>query len=596
MIQHKIFASTALAMTIGLLAGCSGSSTPQAPVTVSIIGMNDFHGNLAAPSGSVTVSDPANPAGTRVSAGGAAFLATLVSDLKAQNPNTLVVAAGDMVGGTPLVSALFHDEPTIDALNAIGLDVSSVGNHEFDKGAAELRRLQNGGCFPRSSDNSRGIVGVDTCMTDGKFAGAKFQYLAANVIDTSTKRTLFEPYTIRSVGGQKIAFIGLTLKDTPSVVTPAGVAGLQFTDEVETINRLVPELVTQGAAAIVVLVHQGGFTTASKVNDKTCPGLNGEIISLTDRLDSRIDAVISGHTHAEYNCTRPDGKILTQTGFYGRMVTKLDLVINPDTNRVTSKSAQNIVTVNNVVLKDAQGAAIALPAGITALAANPTVAALVQRFTSLTAPITSQVIGNVATTVDRTQNSAGESKLGDIIADIYLNGSIGPAYGNKPAVIAFSNPGGIRSNITNTVVTYGDLFSVTPFGNNLVTVDLTGAQILRLLEQQWEAPQPTAGRVMQVSNGFSYTWDGSTPAGAAAGTGARVVPGSIKLNGTPISMTASYRVTVNNFMATGGDNYTVLTKGTNSQAGEIDIDAGVAYFKSVGTVPTPGQNRITRIN
>ena len=596
MIKHRFFASTALAISIGLLAGCSGSSSSKAPVTVSIIGMNDFHGNLAAPSGSVTVSDPANPAGTRVSAGGAAFLATLVSDLKAQNPNTLVVAAGDMVGGTPLVSALFHDEPTIDALNAIGLDVSSVGNHEFDKGAAELLRLQNGGCFPRSSDNSRGIVGVDTCMTNGQFAGAKFQYLAANVIDTSTNRTLFEPYTIRTVGGQKIAFIGLTLKNTPSVVTPAGVAGLQFTDEVETINRLVPELVTQGAAAIVVLVHQGGFTTASKVNDKTCPGLSGDIISLTDRLDARIDAVISGHTHAEYNCTRPDGKILTQTGFYGRMVTKLDLVINPDTNRVTSKSANNIVTVNNVVLKDAQGAAIALPAGMTALAANPTVAALVQRFTSLTAPITSQVIGNVATTVDRTQNSAGESKLGDIIADIYLNGSIGPAYGSKPAVIALSNPGGIRNNITNTTVTYDDLFSVMPFGNNLVTLDLTGQQILRLLEQQWEAPQPVAGRIMQVSNGFSYTWDGSTPTGAAAGTGARVVPGSIKLNGTPISMTATYRVTVNNFMATGGDNFTVLIKGTNSQAGDLDIDAGVAYFRKLGTVPTPGQNRITRIN
>ncbi|MEN9864687.1 MAG: hypothetical protein RL748_277 [Pseudomonadota bacterium] len=596
MIQNKFFATTALALTIGLLAGCSGSSNNAPPVTVSIIGMNDFHGNLSAPSGSVTVANSAAPAGTRVSAGGAAFLATLISNLKAQNPNTLVVSAGDMIGASPLNSALFHDEPTIDALNAIGLDASSVGNHEFDKGSAELRRLQNGGCFPRSTDGTRGVVGVDTCMNNGTFGGAKFQYLAANVIETSTNQTLFPSYVIRTVGGQKVAFIGLTLKDTPSVVTPAGVAGLRFTDEVETVNKLVPELVGQGAAAIVVLVHQGGFTTASTVNDKTCPGLSGDIVNITDRFDPRIDVVISGHTHTEYNCTRPDGKLLTQTGFYGRMVSKIDLVIDPNTNRVKSKSANNLVTVNTGVVRDSGGAAIPLPAGVTALTPDSTVAALVQRYTSLTAPITGQVIGNLTTVVDRTQNTAGESKLGDIIADIYLNGSTGPAYGNKPAVIAFSNPGGIRNNLTNTVVTYGDLFSVMPFGNNLVTMDLTGAQILRLLEQQWEAPQPAGGRVMQVSSGFSYTWDGSKPAGAASGTGARVVPDSIKLNGTPISMTAVYRVTMNNFMSTGGDNYTVFTKGTNSQAGDLDIDAGVAYFRKLGTIPTPPQNRITRIN
>lgn len=595
MLKHKLFAVGAMVAAIGLIA-CSGpSATP--PVTVSLIGMNDFHGNLQTPGSSVTVADPASPAGTKVSAGGIAYMATLIKNLKDQNPNgTVVVAAGDMIGASPLTSALFHDEPTIDAMNQIGLEFSSVGNHEFDKGATELRRMQNGGCFPRSTDGSRGVVGVDTCMTDGKFGGAKFQYLAANVIDTASSKTLFPSYAIKTVKGEKIAFIGMTLKDTPSVVTPAGVAGLQFNDEVTTVNNLVPELVSQGVSAIVVLVHQGGITTASTVNDKTCPGLSGDIVSLTDRLDSRIDVVISGHTHQEYVCTRPDGKLLTQTGFYGRMVSKIDLKISPDTHRVLSKSADNVVAVNDLVLKDTAGRVIALPAGYTALAKDASMDALVNRYVGLTAPITNQVIGNIPVVVDRTQNTAGESKLGDIVADIYLNGASGPAYGNKPGQIAFSNPGGIRANLTSTVVTYGNLFAVMPFGNNLVTMDVTGAQILRLLEQQWEAPQPAGGRVLQVSNGFTYTWDASKPEGAAAGTGSRIVAGSMKLNGTPIDLTKTYRVTVNNFMSTGGDNYTVLKSGTNLQAGDIDIDAGVAYFKSLGTVPTPSGTRITRIN
>jgi 5'-nucleotidase len=601
MLKHKFLVIGAMTAAIGLVA-CSGSSTSnlKPPVTVSLIGMNDLHGNLQAPTGSsgnVTVADPANPAGTKVSVGGVAYMATLIASLKAQNPNgTAVVAAGDLVGATPLNSALFHDEPTIDALNLIGLDITSVGNHEFDKGPTELRRLQNGGCFPRSSDNSRGIVGVDTCMTDGKFGGAKFQYLAANVTDTATGKTLFPSYAIRTLNGEKIAFIGMTLKDTPSVVTPAGVAGLKFAEEVATVNSLVPEILAQNVSAIVVLVHQGGFTTATTINDKSCPGLNGDIVSITDRLDPLIDVVISGHTHTEYVCTRPDGKLLTQAGFYGRLVSKIDLQINPNTHRVISKSANNIANVNDIVIKDAGGKVIPLPAGYTASAKNAAMDALVTRYAGLTAPITGQVIGNMPAAVDKTVNTAGESKMGDIVADIYLNGSTGAAYGSKPGQIGFANAGGVRASLPNAVVTYGDLFTVMPFGNNLVTVDLTGTQILRLLEQQWEAGQPAGGRIMQVSSSFTYSWDASKPEGAAAGTGNRVVAGSMKLNGTPIDLTKTYRVTVNNFMSTGGDNFTVLKSGTNLQAGDIDIDAGVAYFKSLGTVPTPSQSRIVRVN
>ena len=594
MIKRTFLAVSIMAAAIGLI-GC-GSPDPTPPVRVSIIGLNDFHGALQATPANVVVADPANPAGTRVSVGGAAFLGTMITKLKSENPgNTLVVGAGDMVGATPVISALFNDEPTIDVLNMIGMDISSVGNHEFDKGAAELQRLQKGGCLPRSADGLRGIVGVDTCMNNGKFAGAKFQYLAANVIDVNSKQTVLPAFAIRTVAGQDIAFIGLTLKNTPSVVTPAGVAGLSFTDEVATVNSLVPELLAKGVSAIVVLIHEGGMTTASTINDKSCPGISGDIVKIADRFDPRVDAVISGHTHQEYVCTRPDGKLLTQTGFNGRAVTKIDMMISPDTKRVISKTANNFPVINNNVVMVA-GAPVPLPAGVTPLTPDPAVAALVQRVVTLSAPLTSRVIGNIPMPLTRTANMAGESQVGSIIADAYLDGTSGPSFGSNPAEIGLTNSGGIRANLPNTVVTFGDLFTVTPFGNNLVTIDLTGTQLLRVLEQQWEAPQPVPGRIMQVSNGFTYTWDASKPFGAPSGMGNRVIASSMKLKGVPIEMSRTYRVTINNFMASGGDNYTVFIQGKNSQSSDIDIDAGVAYFRKLGTVPTPPLNRITRIN
>ncbi|MES2296588.1 MAG: bifunctional metallophosphatase/5'-nucleotidase [Pseudomonadota bacterium] len=606
----KLLAGAALVSSaIGLLScGGGGSSPSPAPptgnvagetVTVSLIGLNDFHGNLLPiPNNGVSVADPAHAGGTRVSAGGIAYLATLVTRLKAQNPgNTLVVAAGDMIGASPSVSALFHDEPTVDALNSLGLDISSVGNHEFDKGRAELLRIQYGGCYPKSADTSAGIVGVDTCMSDGKFSGAKFSYLAANVIEQSTGKTLFAPYEIRRVAGVDIAFIGVTLKDTPSIVTPSGVAGLSFTDEADTVNKLVPELKAKGAAAIVVLIHQGGSTTAATINDKSCPNLSGEIVALSDRFDPAIDVVISGHTHQEYVCARPDGKLLTQAGLYGLMATKIDLKIDARTGRVLAKSADNIAAINPLGVKDANGAVIALPAGLSALPADATMAALVQRYVDLSAPVTNVVIGKVSGPLSNVPNRAGESKMGDVVGDMYLAATSGPSYAGRAAQIAFANPGGIRAGLTDgTDVTIGQLFAVMPFANTLTTLDLTGAQLLRLLEQQWEAPQPAGGHVMQVSEGFTYTWDGAQAGGAAPGSGARVIAGSMKLNGVAIDMGEVYRITVNNFMANGGDNFTLLLAGKNIQQGELDMDAGVAYFRALGTVTVPAQARITRIN
>jgi 5'-nucleotidase len=566
-------------------------------VRVTLIAINDFHGNILPPGGSVLMPDAANPAGTRVAAGGAAYLSALVQHIKSQNPGqTLVVGAGDLVGATPLASGLFHDEPTIEVLNQMGLDLSSVGNHEFDKGRNELLRLQNGGCYPRSSDGSTGVVGVDTCMHAGAFAGARFQYLAANVVDTASGQTLLPATAMRDVAGVKIGFIGLTLRATPSVVTPAGVAGLQFVSEVATVNRLAPQLKAQGAAAVVVLIHQGGQTSARTVQDKTCPDFSGPILALADQFSSSVDVVVSGHTHQEYVCVRPDGKLVTQTGSYGRLVTQIDLLVDAQAQRVVAKDANNRVVLNGAVVKDASGQALALPQSAQALSPDPKVDAIVRRYGDLTAPLSDMEVGRLTAPLDRRSNVAGESTLGAVVADMYLAGTSDPSYGSHAAQIAFTNPGGLRADLLNLSVTFGQLFNVLPFNNSLVTMDLTGAQILRLLEQQWERPQPAGGRILPVSQGFSYVWDASAPEGAAPGTGHRVVAGSMRLHDAPIAMNQSYRVTVNSFMASGGDALSVFKQGRNLQEGETDLVAAKLYLRVKGVLPPPQMGRIQRLN
>ncbi|MCX8520336.1 MAG: bifunctional metallophosphatase/5'-nucleotidase [Rhodoferax sp.] len=567
------------------------------PVHISLIALNDLHGNLHPPGGSVLMPDADRPQGTAVAAGGVAYLASLVQQLKAANPQrTLVVAAGDLVGASPLVSSLFHDEPTIEVLNLLGLDISSVGNHEFDKGRDELLRLQNGGCHPRAEDGSVGIIGQDTCMNAGHFAGAQFQYLAANVVDIRSGQTLFPATALRTVGGVTIGFIGLTLHATPSVVTPTGVAGLRFLNEVETVNRLAPALRAQGAAAVVVLLHQGGQTSAKLVQDASCPDFRGPILPLVDRMSAAVDVVISGHTHQEYICQRPDGKLLTQAGSYGRLLTRIDLQVERVRRKVLRKAASNFVVLNGAPRKDADGQPLPLPQGSQALPPDAAVQAVVQRYTDQSAPLAEQPVGRLAEALTRRSNVAGESTLGAVIADAYLAATSGPAYSQQPAQIAFTNPGGLRSDLLNLRVSYGQLFSVLPFNNTLVSMDLTGQQILRLLEQQWERPQPAGGRILPVSNGFTYTWDAKQPASAAPGTGGRVLPGSMRLHGQPIDMNSNYRVTVNSFMSSGGDNFNVLHHGRNVQEGEVDIEATKRYFRSQPVLQVPEMGRIGRVD
>ena len=579
------------AVWLGATPGARADSSASPKVRISLLAINDFHGNIAPPGISVPVPDAADSAGVRVSAGGAAYLSTLVRQQKALNPgNTLVVGAGDLLGATPLVSGLFHDEPTVEVLNQIGLDISSVGNHEFDKGTAELMRLQNGGCYPLSADGSSGVVGVDTCLNQGRFEGARYQYLAANVIVKASVKTVLPAYAIRDIDGIRIGFIGLTLRGTPAMVMPSGVAGLEFRDEVRTINALVPELKAQGVTVFVVLIHQGGQTTARTALDKTCPGFSGDIVDIADRLDPAVQVVISGHTHQEYVCTRPDGRLVTQSGFYGRLLTRIDLTVERASGKLLAKDANNLVVVNDQPLKAAVGSSPPLPAGYSALAPDPQISAIVRRYGDLSATIADLPIGRIAGPLDRQQTPGGESTLGALISDAFLAGASRTSDGAAPAHIAFTNPGGVRADLNSTLsVSYGQLFSVMPFNNALVSMDLTGAQVLRLLEQQWEG-RASRSLVLHVSEGFSYSWDAARPVGQ------RVLPGSALLHGEPIRADAVYRVATNSYLAEGGDSFSVFKQGKNVQTGELDSVVLKLYFRAKGVVQVPTLGRITRLN
>lgn len=534
------------------LAGCA--SAPTGPVSVKVLAINDFHGNLKPPLGGIRIQDPADRTKTiNVDAGGAEHLATAVAQLRAQNPNHVFVAAGDLIGASPLLSALFRDEPTIEALSAMGLEASAVGNHEFDKGAAQLLRMQNGGCD-----------GPEACKGPAPFKGAGFQYLAASTVDDKTGRTLFPPYVVKRFQGIPVAFIGLTLKGTPSIVVPTGVAGLTFRDEAETVNELVPQLKAQGIEAIVLLIHEGGVPTGDY---NECPGIGGAIVDIVKRLDKAVDVVISGHTHRAYNC-RIDGRLVTSGDKYGTIVTQIDLVLDPVTRDVTSASADNVIVRTAGFAKD------------------PRLSQLIATYEQLAVPLARRVVGTIAGPLSRDVAPNGESPLGQVIADAQLE-----ATREAGAQIALMNPGGIRAALARPAdgqLRYEDLFSVQPFYNNLVTLTLSGAQLAQLLEQQWQGqPHP---RVMQVSRGFAYAWDAARPEGQ------RVVPGSLRLDGQPIAPDARLRVTVNGFMAAGGDGFAVFRQGADKRTGMMDIDALEAFVKAHPALGGPSAARIERLH
>jgi 5'-nucleotidase len=559
----------ALALVLAVLvlptaAGAKGDPAEQAEeraqvTQVQILGLNDFHGNIDT-AGSIAVSG-----GPSIPAGGAQFLATHVDRLRATNPNTLFVSAGDLIGATPLISALFHDEPTIEAFNLMGLDYNGVGNHEFDEGVDELLRMQNGGCHP-----------IDGCADGDPFGGATFDFLAANVKYKDTGATIFPPYKIHHFPGIKVAIVGMTLEGTPSIVSPGGIQTVNFLDEAESVNALVPELKRQNVETIIVLLHEGGSVTGG-LNSTTmnqCNNPTGALPPIVEAMDDEIDVVVTGHTNWAVNCNI-DGKVVTGAASNGRLVTDIDLTISRATKDVVEVRVENKIVTRDVPV-------------------TQTLAELVTKYKDLSAPLANRVIGSITAAIIRAQNAAGESALGDVIADAQLAATDDPGFGD--AVAAFMNPGGIRADLTfpsssvgegDGRVTYGEAFAVQPFGNSLVTMTLTGAQIDTLLEQQFDNPGVGQSRILQVSDGFAYTWSASAP------TGSKV--SGITIDGAPVLPGSSYRITVNSFLADGGDNFVVLRDGTNRLGGDVDLDALDKYFQANSPVSPGPQNRITRV-
>jgi 5'-nucleotidase len=540
-----------------LALSCRASQAAAETVDLRILAINDFHGNLRPPPGGIRIADPDDKSKQiTVPAGGAEHMATLVKELRLGPKNTTFVAAGDLIGASPLLSALFHDEPTIESLSMMGLEVAAVGNHEFDAGQDELRRIQNGGCHR-----------IDKCQGPHPFLGAKFHYLAASTIEKNTGKTIFPPYEIKTFDDIPVAFIGLTLKGTSDIVSPTGIAGLEFKDEAETVNALVPELKARGVEAMVVLIHEGGYPTGDY---NECPGISGAIVDIVKKFDSAIDVVISGHTHQAYVC-EIDGRLVTSGDKFGTIVTAIDVKLDSTTRDVISAKADNVIVRTSAYAKD------------------PEQTALLESYDKVAAPIANRRAGIVTETLSRAPNNAGESALGDIIADAQLAATHDDKDGG--AVIALTNPGGIRTDILKKddgVVSYGEVFANQPFRNQLVTLTLTGAQIKTLLEQQWSDPKRT--RILQVSRGFSYAWDATKPYGE------HVIADSIAILGERVDPAKTYRVTVNNYLSVGGDGFVVLKQGTAPQTGVYDAEALYTYFQRNSPIAPASENRIKRLN
>jgi len=557
---------------LALLAACATAPRPvahppTAPVEVQILAINDFHGNLEPPNLTVPAADAPVPAG------GAAYLASALKQLR--TPNSVTVAAGDLIGASPISSALFLDEPTIKALSLSGLELASVGNHEFDKGSAELKRMQQGGCEKYARRQP--------CALE-PFAGAGFQYLAANVVGRDGQ-TLFPGTAIKQIGGVRIGFIGMTLKETATLVSPSGVAGLRFTDEAAIANALVPGLKAAGADAIVLLIHQGA-SIQGRYDDPSCPGLAGDILPILAKLDPAIQLVVSGHTHNAYICRVPGpggtSRLLTSAGKYGAMVTDIRLTFDRPGGTLTGEKGEFVI---------AQGESIQTPRLTAPLVpahhvfpADPEVAALVARYREAASGAANRPVGHLSGAVLKGEDISKESTAAELIADAQLFVARDPNRGN--ADFALMNGGGARTDLlpeADGTVRFGQIFAMQPFANNVVTKSYAGAEIKAVLEQQFASGLNTIQRpnLLMPSANFRFSYDKSKP------DGQRIV--AMTLNGKPIDPARIYRVAVNNFLASGGDNFTLLANGRDPVDAGLDLDATEGFLATNPPVPVLGR-------
>ncbi|MDT9693272.1 bifunctional metallophosphatase/5'-nucleotidase [Streptomyces sp. P9(2023)] len=570
--------ATVGALVVALPAGASGTKGDRDGqghgygryADVQLLSFNDLHGNLEPPTGSAGRVTHTNEDGTTktIDAGGVEYLATHLRQARQDNPYSVTAAAGDMIGASPLVSGLFQDEPTVEAMNRLKLDVSSVGNHEFDEGARELARMQNGGCHPTAG-----------CFEEGKrFKGANFPYLAANVTDEKSGRPMLDPYFIWERNGVKVGFIGVTLEGTGGVVSAEGIKGLKFGDEIETINKYTKVLERKGVKSIVALLHEGGMPASGSYNyncDSPGPGdgISGPIVDIAKKVSPQVDALVTGHTHQAYACTIPDpsGKprTVTSAASFGKLYTDTTLTYDRRSKDIVRTA---VSSANHVVTRDVPKA--------------QDMTRLIDRWKTLAAPIASRPVGYISGDVDNPID-APERPLGNLIADAQLEGMAPADKGG--AQLALMNPGGVRAPLVHKasagegdgVVTYGEAYTVQPFTNMMTAVDLTGAQLITALQQQVSGPNQAAPKILQVSKGFTYTLD-MTKTGAD-----RIVTSSVKLNGDAIDPAKTYRVAMNEFLAGGGDGFPVLKEHKNKLVGASDLDLFTGYLGAHSSASAP---------
>ena len=597
-------ALAASAVVAGLPATASAAPSPvsaqgvAADIPVQLLAMNDFHGRISDTTG--TDATLTNPDGTTTTVGGAASVASTVTKTReafvkggGSDASSFFVGAGDLISASPFNSSVFKDEPTIDVLNAMGLDVSSVGNHEFDRGTEELRRISaaTDGTYSDDVTACEGVQkDVTGCFTDSSgsaFKGAQFPYLAANVLVKGTNKPALPPYQVFNVGhGKKIALIGVVTETTPTIVSPAGIQDVTFIDEADAVNRWVPVLQRQGIQAIGVLIHEGGNNTGDDAgNYNGCDQLSGPIVDINKRIVPAVDLIVSAHTHQNYDCLLADPagqpRLVTQAGFYGRLISDIRLTIDGSTGDV-ERFCADYRAANVPVTRE-----------------NPDqkVAAVVKYWDDKSKEAGNRVVGTATADIRRAGPVSApvrdaESALGDLVAQAQLEALRSDAFGNP--VVAFMNPGGLRTDILSGEVTYGELFAVQPFGNTVNAITLTGADIRAVLEQQFQkdvAPRSTQ-LMLGTSEGFTYDYD------LSQAYGQRVDPNSIMLDpdgsgpapSAVVVPTASYRVVANSFLIAGGDSFAAFTNGTNPATGPVDVDTAVSYFEARNSVSPPQAN------
>jgi len=569
------------ALHLLLLAAVAAAAAPplhaRELVSVRLIAFNDLHGHLEPGENAIAMPDPRDAA-QRIAlrSGGVAHLASAVRRLRAEQPASALISTGDLVGASPLTSALFRDEPTIEVMNALGVDVNAVGNHEFDHGVAELRRLIAGGC----ATEPRGVA--ETCANAARaYGGARFPFIAANVEDAATGVPLLPPFVVKQIGGVRIGFIGAVTRTTPTIVMPDGIRGWRFTAEAPALNRYARQLRAEGVNAIVAVVHEGGDADGG-IND--CDRPRGPIFSIVRALDPAIDVVFSAHTHRAYNC-RIDGRVVIQGASFGRLLSVVDLQLD----RASGEVVRDATRARNLPVTNGLGGDPVSNAAYPPYPADARIAAIVDQYQGRVAPLADRPVGRIAAAFERMPAEQGDSAAGRLIADAHLAATRG-----NGAQIAFTNTGGIRSNLrpraADGTLTYGDVFTMQPFGNTLVTMTLTGVQFKALLESQWRG-STARPHFLQPSSSLTYAWRDGAPSGG------RVVEESIFIDGKPWRRDAAYRVTVNSYLAAGGDRFHLFVDGTERTGGPLDVDALAQYLteRSVrGPLAVDTKPRISR--